>query len=280
MAATSFAGTLHVFYEDVTNGDVRHAWFNGMRWRREVFAEPSSAAPDPAVDIGAIATTVHDGILHVVYQDGARGDLHHATFDGGAWASSVLDGEAGAPGTTDHDVANGVELDVWGGRLHALYGECDPAYDCSIGWARDSVWDGDTWSIERAFRMATPHAPQLAVIGRNEVVAGVMQPDVFCGPCETPTNFTMFRWAAGSWSFDQTVISAEVFHLESTGADAVAAVWSFFGDFYFTWSDGVLTDEPGAPGIPIGSIRVGDGVWFFWAVFRDGRYQLGVTRGP
>ena len=279
IAAASYDGILHVIYEDVANGDLRHAWFDGG-WRRETLDTLRQAEPYPDSDAGGVTAIVYDGILQVVYEDVHRGNLRLARFDGAAWMFSVLDGDDGPRGRTAHDVANGVSSGVWGGHLHVVYAECDPAYGCGLGWVRDAVWDGSRWTITRAYRVNAPAAPQLAVLGDDDVVAGGIRFDETCGSCETPSHFVVNRWDGASWLPAERVTAAWNFALGRAGTNAVAAADSFFGYSYYAWIDGELIEGPEARGQPIGVVSVGDGVWFFWSTYVDGRSLLAVSRGP
>jgi hypothetical protein len=77
--ATVINGAPHVFYHDVTAGDLRHTWWNGTGWSFETVdgvSGPAGRVPD---DVGAgAAVTVYANQLHVWYRDNANGSLHHA----------------------------------------------------------------------------------------------------------------------------------------------------------------------------------------------------------
>src|SRR5207244_3386202 len=74
---------------------------------------------------------------------------------GTAWTFSTIDGDSTTSGHTIHEVGFNLQAGRWGGSLHVLYYERDPAYGAELGWVREAQFDGANWSYRRAFRVNT-----------------------------------------------------------------------------------------------------------------------------
>ena len=107
-ATVVYAGQLHVWYEDVTSGALRHAWYNGSTWSFETLDGPGAPGGHGRTtdQVGQHTSVIlYQGQPHVWYYDSAAFTLRHAWWTGTAWSFETLDGP-GAPGghgrTGDH----------------------------------------------------------------------------------------------------------------------------------------------------------------------------------
>jgi hypothetical protein len=174
VAVATFDGALHVFYRDDTAGDLRHGVWNGSAWAFETLDGASTIGGRIVSDLGqrSVATT-YNGALELFYLDPPSEDVRRATFDGLAWTFSTLDGDATAHGHTSHAVGYNLQLGTWGGALHVLYFEQDPAYGELLGWVRDARLRTTRWRYSQAFRVNT------VVPGKTLTVGAVARDDVF-----------------------------------------------------------------------------------------------------
>lgn len=145
-SALIYGGTPHVFYYDATNGDLRHGWWNGVRWSFETLDGSSGAVALGHVvrDVGATPTVSTYGIqVHVYYHDVTNGDLRHAWWDGAHWNSETLDGNTvDASGRRNAELGQDATVTLFGGAPHVWY------YDASNGNLRHGWWTGRQWLFE------------------------------------------------------------------------------------------------------------------------------------
>jgi hypothetical protein len=158
VSAAVFGGSLHVFYLETRAGDLRHAWFNGSRWRFRTLDGASTVGGRIVADVGdRSVVTVYGGRLEVVYLDDTNLDVRRASYDGTRWSFSTVDGDSTGDGHTDHEVGYNLATGVWGNDLHVLYYEADPAYDDANGhqrgWVREARFDGGSWTYSRLFEV-------------------------------------------------------------------------------------------------------------------------------
>jgi hypothetical protein len=289
VSAAVFAGVLHVFYQDGTTNDLRHGWFDGERWRFEVLDGDSTDGGRLDADVGWSSTaTVYDGRLEVFSLDHTNTDIRRATFDGVTWSFQTLDGDSVDDGHTPHEVGYNVTTVQWGGDLHVLYYERDPAYGALLGWLRDATYDGSSWTYGRAFRTSDIYEGDVlaaAAVSPTEVyvVTGALG--------DADAYFLWRRWDGATWT--ETKVLTSINSGESTTPSAAAVVdglpmVALFGA-YFTWHDGVPTGEPAdsvagypeptyalsAVVMPKGGVKV-----FWWGNTGIGGPALLVTSGP
>ncbi|MCH7493551.1 hypothetical protein IIA16_02410 [bacterium] len=99
------AGTLHISYYDLINGNLKHAWDAGSGWLTEVV--------DSSGVVGRFTSMAVDGAgtLHISYYDYGNGDLKHAWKTGSGWVTEVVDdGGGGDVGRYTSIVVAGVTL--------------------------------------------------------------------------------------------------------------------------------------------------------------------------
>ena len=160
--------------------------------------------------------TVFGGRLEVFYLEQTGMDVRRASYDGTTWTFADLDGDSTLGGHTIHDVGYNLATGVWGGSLHVLYYEADPAYDGELGWVREADFDGSSWTYTRAFRANT------IVPGKTLALGVVADDDVYVAYNTTIQGDPRLRWRhsdGGAWS-DSSVL-AEVAVRRRLGACAV-----------------------------------------------------------
>ncbi|MEI6481174.1 MAG: hypothetical protein WCO19_02615, partial [Candidatus Saccharibacteria bacterium] len=99
--ATTFGGSLQLFYYDYSSGNLRHAWLvTGQSWKFEnldgdygsIGRYNSNVGQDPSV-------VTHSGSLQLFYYDVRDGNLRHAWVNPGqSWKFENLDGDYGSIG--------------------------------------------------------------------------------------------------------------------------------------------------------------------------------------
>lgn len=147
-------GQLHVFYRDATGGSLRHAFWDGSRWRFETIDNgPNTGGTPDAIEYG--------GVPHVWYHDVASGRLRHAWWTGSFWAIETLDGAGGPDGRIAANVGRDVRAVMYGGVPHVFYAD-STHHIMRHGW-----WTGAAWRFET---LAGPDANQpSAVVYQNQL---------------------------------------------------------------------------------------------------------------
>jgi len=80
-AVTIYGGQPHVWYWDNSQGDLRHAWWNGAAWSFETLDGAGGANGRTTNNVGNYnAVTIYGGQPHVWYRDFSAGDLRHAWY--------------------------------------------------------------------------------------------------------------------------------------------------------------------------------------------------------
>ena len=138
-----YGGQPHVFYGDLTAGDLRHGWWNGSAWAFETLdgAGGSNGRIDAAVGQYSSAA-LYGGLPHVWYRDTNNGALRHGWWNGSEWAFETLDGIGGGSGQTTNDVGYYPTAILYGGQPHVWYSD-STGLDLRHGW-----WNGVVWSFE------------------------------------------------------------------------------------------------------------------------------------
>lgn len=117
-----YNGQLNVFYYDLTDGDLRHAWLVGKRWGYETLDGNSTVGGRLNDDLGrSPVADSFNGQLHVFYYDYSDGDLRHAWLDSGGWHFETLDGNSTLGGRINGDVGQTPTTVIYNGTLHVYY---------------------------------------------------------------------------------------------------------------------------------------------------------------
>lgn len=142
VAAMTWGGSPHVFYPDVTNGRLRHAWWTGSAWGFENLDGSGAGTASGRIDAraGADVTTLEfAGVPHAFYraepQTGAV--VRHAWWTGATWAFETIAGpSASGPAGTR------IAATVIGSLPHVWH------HDATAARLRHTWWNGSTWSDE------------------------------------------------------------------------------------------------------------------------------------
>ena len=119
---TTFGTSLQLFYYDLTNGNLRHAWADSGGWKFEnldgdpgsVFRRNKNTGLTPEI-------LSVNGILHVMYYEQGDGTLRYAYADNTGWHTASLDG---SPGSISKRFANaGYDITAvnYNGQLQTFY---------------------------------------------------------------------------------------------------------------------------------------------------------------
>ena len=136
---------MHVFYYDVTNGNLRHAAWLGSAWAFETLDGSGGVNGRVNADVGTDLSVVNFGAgPHVFYYDVTAKSLRHAAWLGSTWAFETLDGSGAGSrdGRVADDVGQYVSLVLWGAGPHLFY------YDDTATTLRHAAWTGTAWSFE------------------------------------------------------------------------------------------------------------------------------------
>jgi hypothetical protein len=249
VSATVFGGAIHVLYTADVGGNLRHAWFDGSAWSFETLDGRSTVGGRVDADVGGASTaTVFGGRLEVLYLDETDLDVRRASFDGATWTFSTLDGGSTHGGRTIHAVGFNLAAGIWGGALHVVYYEQDPAYGELLGWAREAVFDGGAWSYTRAFRVNT------IIPGKTLALGVVGDADVYVAYNTTIQGDPRLRWRhwdGVAWSDSSVLteilygdVTRPVLFVVADGYPTLAFHDPNWGNAnYFTWTGGTVTSQ-------------------------------------
>ena len=137
-----FNGNLHVFYRDVSNGNLRHAWdLPTTGWHFEnLDGDPGSLGSLNADVGGNPSAVIYGTTLQLFYYDATNGNLRHAWDDGSfGWRFENLEGSIGSVSHYDNNVGMMPSATVLGATLQLYYyepsgGNLRHAYNDSGGW--------------------------------------------------------------------------------------------------------------------------------------------------
>ena len=223
-ATVVWNGTPHVFYRDVTNENLRHAWWSSVAWFYETL--DGDAGPNGRVGnaVGEFtAATVWNNTPHVFYYDDTDGDLRHAWWTGTTWLFEDLDGTGGADGRTTNTVGADAAVTVWNNQPHVWY------FDGSAGDLRHAWWTGTRWQFETLDGATVgPNGRVNATVGEdNAVSVWNGTPHVFYRD-STNADLRHAWWTGAAWFFE-TLDGAGGTNgrvTNATGADTAVTVWN------------------------------------------------------
>ena len=148
-AAAVYQDVPHVWYQNATDGDLRHAWWNAAvdQWVFETLDGNGGANGRTANTVGLDpSAALYDGVPHVWYRDETGNDLRHAWWNGAAraWGFETLDGNGGANGRTVNSVGTYTAATLYQGVPHVWYG------DNTGGDLRHAWWNAaaGAWGFE------------------------------------------------------------------------------------------------------------------------------------
>jgi hypothetical protein len=159
MPATAiYNNQLHVFYFDVTNGDLRHGVSdtNGGNWTFETLDGDSQTGGRTTAKVGVNPTVaVYGNTLQVFHYDDTAGNLRHAWFTPGTgWSNENLDGDPGSVGRANANLGEDPEVVIYNNEIQLYYydltyGNLRHAWTTTRGWAFENL-DGDPGSVGRS----------------------------------------------------------------------------------------------------------------------------------
>lgn len=122
--------TLHLFYSDIDNQDLRHATFDGVNWRYEVvdgdgnLNQSSSTASKRKTSNNVSvsnACAVNASGIQVFYRDDTEGLLLSASLTAAGWTYEIVDGDRNSDGRTTGDVGLSLRAISLGKTVYVLY---------------------------------------------------------------------------------------------------------------------------------------------------------------
>jgi len=130
VTGTKTKQSLHLFYTDMENKDLRHAAFDGKKWKYEIIDGDGDAiqnykesprrktASDVSISNSCAVTT--DG-LQVFYRDESQGILLGATLTKTGWIYEIVDGDRQTEGRSTGDVGFSLKALAVGKSIYVLY---------------------------------------------------------------------------------------------------------------------------------------------------------------
>jgi hypothetical protein len=130
VAGTSTKQLLHLFYADMENKDLRHATFDGKKWKYEVVDGDGDSIQNykefprrkSASDVSiSNACAVTSAGLQVFYRDESQGILLGATLTKEGWVYEIVDGDRQTEGRSTGDVGFSLKALAMGKTVYVLY---------------------------------------------------------------------------------------------------------------------------------------------------------------
>ncbi|MFM8191959.1 MAG: fibronectin type III domain-containing protein, partial [Actinomycetota bacterium] len=130
VTGTKTKQSLHLFYTDMENKDLRHAAYDGKKWKYEVIDGDGDSiqnykefprrktASDVSISNACAVTT---GGLQVFYRDESQGILLGATLTKTGWIYEIVDGDRQTEGRSTGDVGFSLKALAVGKSVYVLY---------------------------------------------------------------------------------------------------------------------------------------------------------------
>lgn len=145
-SVTVYGSTLQLFYYDLTQGDLRHAWSDASGWHFETLDGSGGSSGRVSADVGITSTVAVQGsYLNVFYYDSSNGNLRHMwTSPTAGWQAENLIGDAssvvrynGSIGAMPVAIANGSAMELF--TYDASHQALIHLWDAGSGWQEESV---------------------------------------------------------------------------------------------------------------------------------------------
>jgi hypothetical protein len=139
------AGGPHVWYYNLDNQTLRHAWFEKATWRFETL--DGEGGPDGRVKaaVGTSPSAVSYGNEpHVWYYDATQQALRHAWQEGPRWKFETVDGLGGPDGRVRGNVGANSAAATLQGQKHVWYQDVTHQ-TLRHGWSDGSGWQFETF---------------------------------------------------------------------------------------------------------------------------------------
>jgi len=130
VSGTGKSQVLHVFYSDTENRDLRHASYNGSKWKFEIvdgngekiqnYKEPNRERTASNVSVSNTCAVTPAG-LQVFYRDEDQGILLGASLTKNGWVYEIVDGDREKDGRTTGDVGFKVKATTYGKTVYLIY---------------------------------------------------------------------------------------------------------------------------------------------------------------
>lgn len=135
--------SVHVFYYDIANGNLKHGWTDNG-WNFEIVDGEGGNNGKLNADVGGMSyPIVFNNKLYVAYRDFTNGDLRLAVKNGSTWNAQTIDGDSGMDGRIPAGVAWDISIAVHDGGMHIFYSNVDNG-DLRHAWSADAA----TWFYE------------------------------------------------------------------------------------------------------------------------------------
>ena len=223
-AALLYNGRPHVFYYDVTDEALRHAYWNGQFWAFQTLDGVGGSNGRTTRDVGRFTSAViYNGRPHVFYSDVGALDLRHGYYNGSAWVFEKLDGHRdGRNGELLGNVGDNGTSVLHNGRPHVFYRD-NTNGDLRHGYYNDLQWVFETLDGAGGSNGRTAHNVGFA----STVVMYNGRPHVFYLD-NTSFDLRHGYWSGTTWAFEildghQNGPNGRV--NESTGYDNAAVLY-------------------------------------------------------
>jgi len=139
--------TLQVFYYNLSERTLRHAWSDSSGWHFETLDGNAASVSGQSGDMGSVSTAVMYGSsIQLFYPNLTNGDLRHAWTDSSGWHFENLDGDAGSKagqkGNYAPSVGTSLTSIVYQNNLHVFY------YSSAQQVLRHMWAASDGWHVE------------------------------------------------------------------------------------------------------------------------------------
>lgn len=194
-----------ISYWDITNGDLKHAAFDGTSWKVSVVDGMASS-------VGGFNSMAIDKMdqAHISYFDTSNSDLKYAHWNGATWDISTVDsaGDVGRFGSLAVDAQN---------HPHIAYLDFD---NRDLKYA---TFDGTMWKIETIDPMSSANATSIAIDSTGK-------PHILYYDAAMTNDVKYASWDGTQWSVELVLAQGDVGYAPDLAFDAQDTPHIVFGD--------------------------------------------------
>jgi len=194
-----------ISYWDITNGDLKHAAFDGTTWTISVVDGAASS-------VGGFNSIAIDKMdqAHISYFDTTNSDLKYAHWNGATWDISTVDstGDMGRFGSLAVDAQN---------HPHIAY------LDFANKDLKYATFDGMTWSIATIDPTSSANATSIAIDSTGK-------PHILYYDAAFTNDVKYASWDGMQWNIEMVLAQGDVGYAPDLAFDSLDTPHIVFGD--------------------------------------------------
>lgn len=186
---------IQLYYYNVTDGSLMHAWWPGNGWRFETLDGTSSSVSGQSDDVGSEGAILNWGSgIQLYYHNSTTGNLEHTWWPGdGKWHFEILDGTTTSLGKHNANVGlNSIAVTQYGPEIQLYYD------DSTNGNLIHTWWTGSTWHTETIDGTSGSIFGNDSNVG-SEITLEKFQKDLFLFYYDTTTSVWRAAYYDHAW---------------------------------------------------------------------------------